>query len=95
MINEMLYKSDSKSAVEMMHEDPSMYEQVAISIALGSTAMLRVRSITQVSDTKSSHGQRTLSSNTLPNSKSTLHELSSQTWVVEMLLLQSGSYPKD
>ena len=27
-INEMLYKSDSKKAVKMMHEDPSMFQEV-------------------------------------------------------------------
>ena len=27
-INEMLYKSDSQKAAEMMHEDPSMFQEV-------------------------------------------------------------------
>lgn len=38
MINEMLYKSDSQHAVEMMRDDPNMFQEVNRSVHVPSNA---------------------------------------------------------
>lgn len=61
MINELLYKSDSVSAHEMMRKDPNVFSEVCFTPSSAPRFVLKVSalSITPVSGIRSSHGPRT------------------------------------